>query len=662
MFRIIKDEQYYPIGTTAGEGRIHFSVISRGERCSLVLYRKGQQEIHQKIDFPKEARVGDVWNLTVAGDFNHVEYCFEIDGKLTEDPFGTRFSGREIWGDEGHLNKVLRASVTDEGYDWEEDKRPGIPFEECIFYRLHPRGFTKHPSSGVAEEKRGTFAGIQEKIPYLINLGITGIELLPCTEFQEVMARPAAEKRQPGQAAKAVDRQAEFPEAAMEPSGKLNYWGFIPGLYCAPKASYCSGRKNPEQEFKDLVKELHRNGMELVMDLFFTGQEPEAFVLEILRFWVREYHVDGFHLIGFSPQGLLSRDPYLGGVKLFSQSWEGLGDGREKHLAEYNEGFAIDMKRILKGDEGQMQCLAFRTRHNPETHGVINYMANINSFTLMDLVSYEQKHNEANGENNQDGSNYNFSWNCGVEGPTKKKRINEMRRRLLRDAYLLLFLSQGTPLLLSGDEFGNSQQGNNNPYCQDNEISWLNWELADSNRDLLEFVKGIIRFRKAHPMFHLPKEPRIMDYLSCGQPDVSYHGEKAWCPEFEYFRRQLGILYCGKYGKFPDGSFDDTFFVAYNTHWEPHEFSLPKLPKGRFWHIAVTAEGKKGSGGIYPPGEEEFLERQKQHMVPPRTIMVFIGKELSREQLEKLEKPKAEGQEKKDGKGQKAKKTGKKKS
>ena len=657
MFQLIKDDQYYPIGTTAGDNRMHFSVISQGERCSLVLYRKGQKEILEKIDFPQESRVGDVWNLTVSGDFSEAEYCFEIDGALCPDPFGMHFSGREAWGDEGSLNRVLKASAVEGGYDWEGDKRPEIPFEECIIYRLHPRGFTKHPSSGVAEEKRGTFAGIQEKIPYLKELGITTVELLPSIEFQEVMEKPVTGHPVLPVAARGMESgesQAEASgKAGREPSGKVNYWGFIPGLYCAPKASYCAGRtKHPEREFKDLVKALHREGMELVMDLFFSGKEPEAFVLEVLRFWAREYHVDGFHLIGFAPRGLVSRDPYLGRAKLFAQSWDEREETGQKHLAEYNDGFSIDMKRVLKGDESQMGNLAFRTRHNPGSWGTVNYMANINGFTLMDLVCYERKHNEANGENNLDGSDYNFSWNCGVEGPTKKKKVNEMRRRLLRDAYLLLFLSQGTPLLMAGDEFGNSQGGNNNPYCQDNEVSWLDWSLTEENQDLLEFVKGVIRFRKAHPMFHMPKEPRIMDYLSCGLPDVSYHGEKAWCPEFEHFRRQLGILYCGKYGKLADGSFDDTFFVAYNMHWEPHEFSLPNLPKGRYWHIVISTE-PKAAGGEWIPKEEVLLKQQKQYMVPPRAIMVFVGKEVSEERLEKLRKS---GGEKKVGKGQKAEK------
>lgn len=269
-FRIVRDDRCYPVGTAVVEGGVHFSIVSQEESCSLVLYRAGRKTPLQKIPFPKEGRIGDVWSMTVKGDLHDIEYCFEIDGQLTEDPFGGHFSGREIWGSEKHLGRVLRASLPEEGYDWEGDGQPQIPYQDCIVYRLHPRGFTRHPSSRVKE--RGTFAGIIEKIPYLADLGITTIELMPSIEFQEVMAQP--KELYPAMARK-TDHPMEAGEerSALQPSGKLNYWGFIPGLYLAPKASYCSGKeKHPEREFKDLVKALHKAGMELVMDLFLPAR------------------------------------------------------------------------------------------------------------------------------------------------------------------------------------------------------------------------------------------------------------------------------------------------------------------------------------------------------------------------------------------------------
>ena len=629
-FKAIRDNRRYPLGAVQTEEGVHFSVVWAGENCRLLLFGKDRKKPEAQVDFLPQERIGDVWNVTVAGDFQDMAYCYEMDGIPREDPYGIRFYGREKWGNEKTLSKVLPAAVISREYDWEGDAQPEIPFEESILYRLHVRGFTKHASSGV--ENRGTFAGIAEKIPYLKKLGVTTLEILPPVEFQEVMVLSGPDRN--------PYRKEETP------SGRLNYWGFVPGLAFAPKASYCSGReKEPEREFKDLVKALHREGMELIMDLFFTGLETECYVLDVLRFWAREYHVDGFHMIGYAPAALVGRDPYLSRVKLFSSSWEGIDGGQHRHLAEYNEGFCIDMRRFLKGDEDMLNSLVARTRKNPSSHGVVNYMANTNGFTLMDAVSYDRKHNEENGENNQDGCDYNYSWNCGVEGPTRKKKIVEMRRKLLRNALLLTFLSQGTPLILAGDEFGNSKNGNNNSYCQDNEISWLNWNQTKTNKDLLEFVKAVIRFRKDHPIFHMPQEPRNMDYQSQGMPDVSYHGVKAWCPEFENFRRQLGILYCGPYAKKADGSPDDYFFVAYNMHWEPHDFALPNLPKNMRWFVAVNTDSRDGLG-ICQPGKEIFLEKQKQYLIPPRTIVVFMGKVWE----EKTEK---------DGKKEKARRKGK---
>ena len=420
----------------------------------------------------------------------------------------------------------MRCRFPEETYDWEMDQPLKHPYDETILYRLHVRGFTRHTSSGTGE--RGTFRALTEKIPYLKELGITAVELMMPNEFQEVMMEDGADGN---------------PYATGTPTGRLNYWGYGAGYLFAPKASYTSGKeKEPEREFKDLVKEFHKNDIEVLVELYFTGEESAALAQEAVRFWVYEYHVDGVHLSGFAPTELLASDPLLADTKLLAGSWDGVRvpktaaapklRERRWHLGEYNEGFLIDMRRVLKGDEDQVGRLIYQTRRNPDAYGVINYMAATNGFTMMDMVSCEQKHNEANGENNRDGSDYNYTWNCGVEGTTRKKKIVQMRKKQLRNAFLLLFLSQGTPMFLAGDEFGNSQNGNNNAYCQDNEISWLNWHQLETNRDIYEFVKYMIAFRKAHPVFHLPVEPKNIDYLVCGHPDVSYHGVKTWCPEF----------------------------------------------------------------------------------------------------------------------------------
>lgn len=613
-----RDRRVYPMGLSHIEGGIHISVAAAAKECYFLLFLPKREKESHRIPFPEQGRMGDVWEMTLRGsDFERYEYAFEADGVRFSDPCGCAFCGRERWGRSEQVHTLLRTPIGIPEFDWEEDAPPHIPYEESVIYRAHVRGLTRHASSGVAS--RGTFAGVVEKIPYLKELGITTLELLPVAEFQEIMMPEYTDGN---------------PYGKPEPTGKINYWGYAPAFLYAPKASYAGKGNHPVTELKTLVKALHRTGMELVIELYFTGKETPEQVLFVARHWVREYHVDGIHLVGQVNGELLAKDPYLADVKLWARSWEQFAENQaertasrqklRRHLAEYREDFQNDMRKILKGDEDQMRALTYQTRRNPKSYGVIHYLDNTNGFTLMDLVSYDQKHNEANGEQNRDGNDYNFSWNCGVEGPVRKKKIAELRKKQWRNAVLLLFLSQGTPLILAGDEFGNSQNGNNNAYCQDNEISWLNWKQQETNHELFAFMKQVIAFRKEHPIFHLSEEPRVMDYLSCGHPDVSYHGQNAWQPEFENFRRQLGILYCGKYAKRNDGTPDDYFYVAYNMHWEPHEFALPNLPHGLEWKV-VFDTSDSAENGYYVRGSERILEDQKQYRVPPRTIVVLMG-------------------------------------
>lgn len=622
-------EILYPFGVTPVEAGVKILVQAAGKSCRLLLFNRGEEASFDSVDFREEERVGDVWSMTLSGrELENLEYCFEVDGVPMADPYGQSFSGRESWADLSKTKTAPRSRFFTEDFDWGEDRRPENAFSDTIIYRLHVRGFTKHGSAGV--KNPGTFSAVEEKIPYLKELGVTAVELMPVAEFEEVMMPQEREGN---------------PYGKRGPTGVINYWGYGPALLFAPKAAYSAGEeKNPAWELKQLVRSLHREGMECILELYFTGSEPPQMVLDVLRFWTQEYHVDGFKLSGFVDVEILAKDPFLTGTKLFAESWDGavnhgLGRGykarsdgkvtvREKYLAEYNEQFQIDMRRLLKGDEEMMNALAFRSRRNPPDYGVVNYMANTNGFTMMDLVSYDRKHNEKNGEENRDGNDHNYSWNCGVEGPTRKKKVMQLRKKQLRNAFLLLMLSQGTPLFLAGDEFGNSQSGNNNAYCQDNEISWLNWKLLDSNRDIYEFVKHAAAFRKAHPVFHMEREPRIMDYKSCGRPDVSYHGENAWKPEFENFRRQMGILYWGPYAMKEGGGEDTTFYVAYNMHWEPHVFGLPRLAKGQMWHVSFDTS-RDEVNGFYEEGREPILKNQSQTVIPPRSIVVLCSRDTS---------------------------------
>lgn len=636
----------YPMGLTVTKDKLHVSVVWPGETCSLVIFEKGKDTPWQTIAMDPQEKRGDVWNLTASFGKRlpkNLEYCFELDGNLTPDPFGRRMRGWETWGNPEHVTTLLRSPICREDFDWENDTLPKIPMEDSVIYRVHTRGFTKHSSSGVRD--KGTFKGIIDKIPYMKELGVTTVELMPVMEFREVIAR-----------------RHEGPFAETIATGKINYWGYTTeGYYFAPKASYSSGRnKEPVQELKTLVKELHKAGMELIVELYFQGNKSPAFVFDVVRYWIHEFHLDGVHLVGNAPTALIGQDPYLSQRKIFADSWTGVstqelvrrgrrGIGNAEiepdlpviHLAEYNDGFQHDMRCFLKGDEGVVQRAAERILANGYGTGAdksgigsggngighVNYMANTNGFTLMDMVSYNQKHNKPNGEDNRDGGDDNFSWNCGEEGPSRKKAVLELRQKQLRNAMLLLFLSQGTPLLQSGDEFGHTKSGNNNSYCQDNGISWLNWKQLKSNKQIYEFARHAIAFRKAHPMLHMKGKPRMTDYLACGYPDVSCHGTGAWQLEYKGEKWQLGILYCGLYAEKEDGTTDDFIFIMYNMHWSPVEFGMPNLPKGYRWHVAMDTEIKE-INGFYEAGKEPLLDNQKGYRMAGRSIAVLLGKKI----------------------------------
>lgn len=609
----------YPIGLTVTKTGFHASVVFAGEKCALRLYRRNEQAPAAELFFRPEERLGKVWMLdaTFAAlekrglskqDLKTAEYNFCGDGRVFADPCGVSFSGRDSWGKMAQYGNELRTPLFLKPFDWAGDRRPRTPLEDSVIYRLHVRGFTQSRTSGVTQ--KGTFDGIVEKIPYLRSLGITAVELLPCQEFEELLPI-----------------RSTFP-AGIGSGGnfRINYWGYSPAHHFAPKASYCRKKnRDPAGEFRLLVRELHRAGIEIIPEFYFDGSESTAYVVEVLRFWARFYHVDGFHITGRTDLAAVAQDPYLSDVKLIAEHWPDVPEETGRRLATCNEDFEHDMRRVLKGDEGMLNSLMFHTRSNPRNAASIKFMANTNGFTLRDAVSYDIRHNEANGEENHDGTDLNYSWNCGAEGATRKKSVRDLRRQQIRNAYLLLFLSQGTPLLLAGDEFGNSQRGNNNAYCQDNATSWLDWRDAKKYAHLLTFVKNCIAFRKKHRAFHYAEEPTIMDPDGCGIPDMSYHGTRAWQPEFEAWRRQLGILYSGHYAKDKEGNSDSSFYVMYNMHWEAHEFALPHPERGYLWHIAADTSISDGPA-FWPEGQEPLPPDQNLYRMPPRSIAVMISK------------------------------------
>ena len=629
-----------PMGVTETEQGFHVNAVAPGTSCTLVLFRRNEKEPALELPFPESERLGNVWALDVTREelaeaglsgeaLETAEYCFRDDKGFFEDPCGVAYSGRDSWGKIEQYGNQLRSPLFLRPFDWGEDHHPSTPFADTVIYRINVRNFTKSPSSGVVQ--KGTFDGVIEKIPYLKELGITAVDLMPCQEFEELMI-PASDYSGPA-------------ALARKPDGRINCWGYVKTHHFAPKASLCRKKdRDPAGEFRELVKAMHAAGIEVYTELYFDGSEDSAYVTSVLRWYVRFFRVDGLHIVGFADIEAASRDPYLARTKIIAQYWKEMPRKGPKLLASCNENFQRDMRRYLKGDEGTLNSLVFHTKNNPLGAAVINYMANTNGFTMMDMVSYDRKHNELNGEGNTDGPDGNFSWNCGVEGPTRKRKITELRRQQLRNAFLLLLLSQGTPLIMAGDEFGNTQGGNNNAYCQDNALWWLNWKLVKSEKALLSFVKNAIAFRKKHRVFHLPEQPKVLDPKATGLPDVSYHGVRAWQPEFEDWHRQLGILYNGRYAADENGVPDNTFYVMYNLHWEPHSFALPHPVKGYQWYIAAnTADAEVN--GFYPEGEEPAVTGGPEFEIPARGIVVLISKEAPKP-AKKAGKKKAEKAEK----------------
>lgn len=588
----------YPVGmTVTGEKEINLAAVLPGkEECGVILYpRQGGGQI--RLPFQKENKVGNIFCMKISGiDYNAYEYNFYAGKDVITDPYARRIAGNDRWGHKA--DPVLRGSDICAGFDWGGDAPLMTPLCDSILYLLHVRGFTRHASSGV--EKKGTFAGIVEKIPYLKDLGVTAVELMPAYEFLEL----EQEKTRSHSMAEAVSHFMDKP-AEEDKRPRINYWGFKKGYYFAPKASYSSG-EDPVTEFKSMVKRLHESGLEVIMQFYFPKEIKPGFILEVLKYWVYEYHIDGVHLMGERiPTQLLATEPMLSNTKLFYYDFPCYDIyGSEEapayqNLACYRDDFQYEMRRFLKGDEDMLGKALYQLKKNPKQTGAVNFIANYEGFSLADMVSYERRHNEDNGEDNRDGNPYNASWNCGAEGKTRKMGVLSLRKKQMRNAMLLLLTAQGTPMIVAGDEFGHSRNGNNNAWCQDNAVNWLNWKQAEGNREFLDFVKAAIALRRAHPILHKPDEFTMMDFIACGYPDLSYHDQDAWRITTERISREAGVMYCGKYAKIDRVRDDDFFYIAYNMHWEEKELALPALPSGMHWETVMDSEkGTAVSDGI----------------------------------------------------------------
>lgn len=604
----------YPLGVGVMQNRVNFAaVMNTEEDCGIIFYDRATCREIQRLPFHEKERKGNIRFGAVEDlDTNRLLYNFYVGSEVVTDPYAKAVSRKD----------KLYAGFVQEKYCWEEDRELRIPYRDSIFYLLHVKGFTKHRSSEV--EHKGTFAGIAEKIPYLKELGITALELMPAYEFDERQKRNAAGELPDYMKERYKEAEHMARGAGNKQKDIVNYWGYQAGYYFAPKQAYSAG-DCPDLEFKNMVKTLHQNGIEVIMQFYFPAQIKQGFMLEVLKYWVMEYHIDGIHIKGERiPITLLATEPLLVNVKLLYHDlpMEEIYEAKEypayKNLAYYRDDFMYDVRKYLKGDDNQLFAFTDYQRRNPGKAGIINFITNYYGFTLADLVSYDKKHNENNGEDNKDGTDYNYSWNCGEEGKSRKRAVQSLRRKQMKNAMTMVFLAQGTPLLRAGDEFMHSQNGNNNPYCQDNDITWLKWDNLKKDRELFTFIQQLIALRKEYPVLHQEGRLTMTDSLSCGYPDLSYHGEDAWKPGMENYNRHIGMMYCGEYVRGQDESRSGFVYAAYNMHWQKQRFALPKLPEGSGWKIIfATGEAvrtdKKGKGGR----EEVLLEG--------RSVAFFAG-------------------------------------
>ena len=637
-------------GAVAIPGGVNFTIHTHGATsCELLLFHRKAEEPYAVIPFPESYRIGFCYSMIVFDlDIEEFEYAYRLDGpydekkglrfdknKILLDPYARAVTGQSQWGHVNNAQHGYRARVVQSNFDWGDQRHHSIPMEDLIIYELHVRGFTMDESSGV--KHHGTFEGLREKIPYLKELGVNAVELMPIFEFDEM-------------------RDVRL----IDENELIDFWGYNPVSFFAPNTSYCSSMEYNHEglELKTLIKDLHDNGIEVILDVVFNhtaeGNEfgpcfsfkgfdnniyymltPDGhyynfsgcgntlncnhpvvrdMILECLRYWVIEYRVDGFRfdlasILGRNDDGTplsqppllrsLAFDSILGNVKLIAEAWDAGGLYQVgsfpswKRWAEWNGRYRDDMRRFLKGDDFLAQTAAARITGSPDLYdpayrggnASINFLTCHDGFTLYDLYSYNQKHNEANGWGNTDGADDNNSWNCGVEGETDDPAILALRKRLMKNACAILLCSRGTPMFLSGDEFADTRYGNNNPYCQDNLISWLDWSLLKKNKDLFDFFQYMIQFRKDHPVIRKDLEP---SYL--GVPAMSTHG---LTPDETNFSGDSHVV-CVRFAGYNESTQkEDLVYLAVNSGWFPVTLTLPELSEHYEWKVAVNTGDPK---------------------------------------------------------------------
>lgn len=669
-------------GACVASNGVSFTINSHGAtRCTLLLFKPQAPKPYARIPFPDSYRIGDTYSMLVFDiKPDEFEYAFSFDGpyepakgllfneeNVLLDPYSRAVTGQRKWGEkpEGGKDFEYRARVVKSNFDWGNIKQLEQPFEDLVIYETHVRGYTKDKSSGVSAP--GTFAGLKDKIPYLKDLGINAVELMPIFEFDEM------------ESARVVDGVQLY-----------NYWGYNTVSFFAPNTSYAFNEEHNHEgdELKSLIKALKENGIEVILDVVFNhtaeGNEmgpcfsfkgidnnvyymltPDAhyynfsgcgnvmncnhpvvrsFIIDCLRHWAIEYRVDGFRfdlasILGRDQNGApmanppilesLAFDPVLGKMKLIAEAWDAGGLYQVgsfpswNRWAEWNGRYRDDMRSFLKGDDGMAgnaitRITGSRDLYSPERRGhkaSVNFMTCHDGFTLYDLYSYNEKHNEKNGWNNTDGDNNGHSWNCGAEGETDDPNVNGLRRRLIKNAFAALLCSRGPAMFFAGDEFCNTQFGNNNAYCQDNIISWLDWSRLEKFKEIHDFVRHMIQFRKEHPILRKMTKPS-----SCQFPEISVHNGTPFNASTDYKTKLIGIMYAGRN---EEDTEDDIVFYCMNAYWEPLVMQLPVLPNGKHWHVDTNTNAEYFDGEDFTAKTE--LLGVNTIRVPARTTIILVA-------------------------------------
>ncbi len=625
----LKEYPPYPMGVRRNGSRILLVAAFGGHTdCGIVFYG-ADGKICLELTLEDRYRHGSVYSVAIEGvPEKAVSYMLREQGRLFPDPYARTILGLSGFGRKIDTTRI-RCELREDDAPLEDPAgRPRTAYEDSFYYGLHVRGFTKSASSGLDAQERGTFTGLMRKIPYLKSLGVTGVELMPVYEL--------CPQTQEGDLRIAGDGQHDLPQVLVENGSlralqedgkpKVNFWGFAPGYYFAPRTAYCRDKLHPAKEFADMVRAFHEAGMEVILQFFFPAHTSVQLILDSLRFWVIRFGIDGIHCKGPElPMDAIASDPCLSDTKLWYYGFDyrslyGTVGGKPETvtLAEYHDGFARSCRRFLKGNDGEVSRFVNEILLGGKDHSRISYICNYDGFRLMDLVSYEHKHNEANGEQNADGEDCNDSWNCGQEGPTRRKLIQELRLRQMKNALTMLFFAQGAPFLFSGDEFGDTQNGNNNPYCQDNAIGWVDWKKAESHADLLDYVRFLSGLRSKYSILRKAEPYRLMDYKTCGYPDLSFHGTDSWRPDLGPYSHSIGLLFWGAYSGEEDEQ--DALYVIFNMHWKAVRFTLPSLPEGMTWYrlfdTSVTGDQKV----------PEPAQPQDSYLCGARSCTIMIGK------------------------------------